>query len=206
MTTRMPRQIFSVAIVLGLCQAGLAAQQPQPPADGPSRLFGDVAVMTGWDTEGTRDGPALGLGLGVHLSRVKTVRFELKVPKRNEIVSGQPGANVYVRERTRIASYSLLAARHFGSHIRPHVEFLVGISGMLYSSTGTSTFRLKSVNGLIREWRDEFDDAEGSVAFTSGLDVVIPFRRRIDLVPQVRADWVVLGGLIRVGMTVRTHF
>ena len=192
-------------VLLGLCPSTLAAQ-PAGPLPGQSRVFGGVAIIAGGGTDGTRDMPALGLGFGARLSPVLGVRFEVKIPKRQVNVTGQPTSSLYVRETTRVASYSILLARQLGRDRSPHVELLGGLSDMLFSSKGNSVLRLRSADGSIRLIEDEFDDTEHSMALTIGLDGVLPLTRRIDLVPQVRADWAGLGALFRGGISVRAHF
>ena len=203
----MTRTLGMIAIVtvLGVLRSTAAAQSVTPSL-GPSRLFGDVAAMAGIDTDGTGDGPAIGLGIGLHLSPRKSVRVEVKLPKRQVSVSGLPTSSVYVREATRVASYSLVLARHLGQDRQPHVELLGGLSGMLFSSRGTSTLRLRSVDGSIRVFEDEINEREHTMALTAGLDGVFPLTRRFDLVPQLRVDWIGLGALVRAGMTLRLHF
>jgi hypothetical protein len=68
-------------VLLGLGPSTLAAQ-PTGPSPGQSRLFGDVAIMADSATDGTRDGPALGLGISARLSPIQSLRFEVKIPKR----------------------------------------------------------------------------------------------------------------------------
>ena len=152
------------------------------------------------------DGPALALGLGARVSARKSIRFELKIPKRHVRVSGQPASSVYVREATRVASYSLLWARHLGPARQVHVEWLAGLTGMMFSSKGNSVLRLRSADGSIRQFNDEIDDGEHSMAFTAGIDGVFPVTRRIEVLAQLRTDWAGLGALVRGGMTLRMHF
>ena len=203
----MTKTLGMIAVVTALgALASTAAGQPVTPSLGPSRLFGDVAAMAGIDTAGTGDGPALGLGIGLHLSPRKSVRVEAKLPKRQVSVSGLPASSVYVREATRVASDPLVLARHLGQDRHPHVELMAGLSGMLFSSRGTSTLRLRSPDGSTRVFEDEINEREHTMALTAGLDGVLPLTRRFDLVPQLRVDWVGLGALIGAGMTLRAHF
>ena len=144
-----------------LWSSTLLAQSTPQTSDRPG-FFGDVGVMAGAATDGMPDGPALALGLGARVSAKKSIRFELKMPKRHVRVSGQPTSSVYVREATRVASYSLLWARHLGPARQVHVEWLAGLSGMMFSSKGNSVLRLRSADGSIRQFNDEIDNGEHS--------------------------------------------
>jgi hypothetical protein len=206
-TWRHLGQCAALVVFLPLSAVAQSTAQPREPS-----FFVDVAVLDAFCCDVGRQGEppvgALGLGIGIRLSRNHSVRVEYQRPvarlyERHEDYFGPS----FMHEVDRESSLSIMFARHIGAPGHPRVDILGGFTSLAISTTGYITSQYRSITGVLDDpFTLATDDHTATATLSGGLDAVFPLTRRIALVPQIRVHTIVLGTAIRAGVAMRFQF
>ena len=206
-----------------IAMALVAAAQSVHAQTSERRFFVDGGITADLDSntyaDGVQTGPAGAAAFGVYLTPKLSLRLEFSSPAWHESTDQSTFSRTGARPGTltldetgrhRLTAYPVLFGRDFdfGSGVR--LTTLGGFSFVHHEDRSVSreTFRLASTGEVTSE-SSSYSDSEILTALTFGTDVVIPLRRQLALVPQVRVHAVLAEAAvpaIRPGLVVRWRF
>src|SRR5437762_1003405 len=146
--SRTWRHVWRSAVLVVLLPLSASAQSTAQQVE--AMFVVDVAALDAFCCDVGRQGEpaavALGLGIGIRLSRNHSVRMEYQRPRaRLYEKHGTAFGPWFSHEVDRESSWSILFARHIGTPGHPRVDILGGFSSLSLSTTGYITSQYRSV-------------------------------------------------------------